>query len=111
MNARQKVAVITAASQGSAGPAPGLLGRGDRVVANSRSSKPDAPADVLALAERVTGHAVGEGRAGRRTLEDCACALILSREQCSPITSFPITRRSIGSSRNSRGNTRWFSFS
>src|SRR5262245_4091689 len=42
----------------------GFLGRGYRVVVNSRSIKPDAPPDVLALAERVIGPTVGDGRAG-----------------------------------------------
>ena len=43
--------------------------------------------------------------------EDCLCDLIWFQELCSPITSLPITRRSVGSSRSSRDNIRWFSFS
>src|SRR5439155_23330513 len=68
MSTERKVAVITGASQGiGAGLVRGFLDRGYRVVANSRSIKPDASADVLAVpgdiadpavAERVIGHAV-----------------------------------------------------
>ncbi len=64
----RKVAVITGASQGiGAGLVRGFLDRGYRVVANSRSIKPDASADVLAVpgdisepvvAEQVIGEAV-----------------------------------------------------
>jgi NAD(P)-dependent dehydrogenase (short-subunit alcohol dehydrogenase family) len=70
MNTERKVAVITGASQGiGAGLVRGFLERGYRVVANSRSIKPDASADVLtvagdvtdpAVADRVIGDAVGK---------------------------------------------------
>src|SRR5690348_8659846 len=53
MNADSKVAIITGASQGiGEGLVRGYLARGFRVVANSRSIKPDAfeGADVLAVA-------------------------------------------------------------
>src|SRR5258708_1903766 len=70
MSIERKVAVITGASQGiGAGLLRGFLERGYRVVANSRSIKPDASADVLtvagditdpAVAERVIGEAVGK---------------------------------------------------
>src|SRR5438132_12943795 len=68
MSTEHKVAVITGASQGiGAGLVRGYLDKGYRVVANSRSSKPDASADVLtvagdiadpAVADRVIGEAV-----------------------------------------------------
>lgn len=68
MNAEQKVAVVTGASQGiGAGLVRGFLDRGYRVVANSRSIKPDNSADLLAVggdiadptvADRVIGGAV-----------------------------------------------------
>ena len=68
MSAASKVAVITGASQGiGAGLVRGFLDRGYRVVANSRSIKPDASADILAVAgdiadpkvaDRVIGSAV-----------------------------------------------------
>ena len=68
MSSERKVAVITGASQGiGAGLVRGFLNRGFRVVANSRSIKLDASADVitfvgdiadLAVAERVIGDAV-----------------------------------------------------
>jgi NAD(P)-dependent dehydrogenase (short-subunit alcohol dehydrogenase family) len=64
----RKVAVVTGASQGiGAGLVRGYLERGYRVVANSRSIKPDASADILTVpgditdptvAERVIGDAV-----------------------------------------------------
>jgi NAD(P)-dependent dehydrogenase (short-subunit alcohol dehydrogenase family) len=70
MSTERKVAVITGASQGiGAGLVRGFLDRGYRVVANSRSIKPDTSADVLAVpgditdpkvAERVIGDAVGK---------------------------------------------------
>src|SRR6266481_5105591 len=61
MNAQQKVAVITGASQGiGAGLVAGFLDRGYRVVANSRSIKPDAAADVLTVAGDITDPAVAE---------------------------------------------------
>jgi len=68
MDSERKVAVITGASQGiGAGLVRGFLDRGYRVVANSRTIKPDASADVLAvagdiadpaIADRVIGNAV-----------------------------------------------------
>src|SRR6478735_12284362 len=68
MSTERKVAVITGASQGiGAGLVRGFLDRGYRVVANSRSIKPDASSDVLsvagdiadpAVADRVIGEAV-----------------------------------------------------
>src|SRR3954466_2042481 len=69
MSTEHKVAVVTGASQGiGAGLVRGFLDRGYRVVANSRSIKPDAAADVLTVAgdtaappvaERVIAEAVG----------------------------------------------------
>lgn len=51
MNTERKVVVVTGASQGiGAGLVRGFLDRGYRVVANSRSIKPDASSDVLAIA-------------------------------------------------------------
>jgi NAD(P)-dependent dehydrogenase (short-subunit alcohol dehydrogenase family) len=68
MGAERKVVVVTGASQGiGAGLVRGFLDRGYRVVANSRSIKPDASAEVLAVAgdiaeptvaDRVIGAAV-----------------------------------------------------
>src|SRR5262245_44234570 len=68
MDTARKVAVITGASQGiGAGLVRGFLDRGYRVVANSRSIKANASADVLAapgdiadpaIADRVIGSAV-----------------------------------------------------
>src|SRR4051812_46991456 len=50
MNSTHKVAVITGASQGiGAGLVRGFLDRGFRVVANSRSIKVVASADMLAI--------------------------------------------------------------
>ncbi len=61
MSSEPKVAVITGASQGiGAGLVQGFLDRGYRVVANSRSIKPDASQDVLAIAGDVTDPAVAE---------------------------------------------------
>jgi NAD(P)-dependent dehydrogenase (short-subunit alcohol dehydrogenase family) len=69
MTTQQKVAIITGASGGiGTGLVRGFLDRGYRVVANSLSIKPDASADVLAVAgdigdplvaEKVIGSAVG----------------------------------------------------
>src|ERR1043165_1141769 len=51
MSTGRKVAVITGASQGiGPGLVRGFLDRGYRVVANSRSIKPDASAEVLCVA-------------------------------------------------------------
>src|SRR5262245_8425349 len=59
MSVERKVAVITGASQGiGAGLVKGLLGRGYRVVANSRSIKPGSSADVLAVAGDIADPAV-----------------------------------------------------
>src|SRR3954471_6657159 len=61
MGTERKVAVITGASQGiGAGLVRGFLDRGYRVVANSRSIKPDASADVLAVAGDVADPAVAD---------------------------------------------------
>src|SRR5262245_6817212 len=70
MNAERRVAVITGASQGiGAGLLRGFLERGYNVVANSRSLKQGASADVLAVAgdiaepdvaERVIGEAMAK---------------------------------------------------
>ena len=61
MSAERKVAVVTGASQGiGAGLVRGFLDRGYRVVANSRSIKPDASADVLAVAGDITDPAVAD---------------------------------------------------
>jgi NAD(P)-dependent dehydrogenase (short-subunit alcohol dehydrogenase family) len=61
MSNEPKVAVVTGASQGiGAGLVRGFLDRGYRVVANSRSIKPDASADVLAVAGDVTDPAVAD---------------------------------------------------
>lgn len=68
MNTTEKVAVITGASQGiGAGLVRAFLERGYRVVANSRSIKPETSAELLTVAgdiadpvvaERVIGNAV-----------------------------------------------------
>ena len=59
MNSKHKVAVITGASQGiGAELVRGFLDRGYRVVANSRSIKPDAATDVLAIAGDIADPAV-----------------------------------------------------
>lgn len=61
MSTQQKVVVITGASQGiGAGLVRGFLGRGYRVVANSRSIQPDAASDVLAIAGDIADPAVAE---------------------------------------------------
>jgi NAD(P)-dependent dehydrogenase (short-subunit alcohol dehydrogenase family) len=70
MSSERKVAVITGASQGiGAALVKEFLDRDYRVVANSRSIKPEASVDVLtvagditdpAVAERVIGGAVGK---------------------------------------------------
>jgi NAD(P)-dependent dehydrogenase (short-subunit alcohol dehydrogenase family) len=61
MNTERKVAVITGASQGiGAGLVRGFLDHGYRVVANSRSIKPDASGDVLAIAGDIADPAVAE---------------------------------------------------
>src|SRR5215471_6782881 len=61
MSTERKVAVITGASQGiGAGLVRGFLDRGYRVVANSRSIKPDTSADVLAVAGDIADPAVAE---------------------------------------------------
>ena len=61
MSTQRKVAVITGASQGiGAGLVRGFLDRGYRVVANSRSIKPDTSADVLAVAGDIADPAVAD---------------------------------------------------
>jgi NAD(P)-dependent dehydrogenase (short-subunit alcohol dehydrogenase family) len=61
MTAERKVAVITGASQGiGAGLVRGFLERGYRVVANSRSIKPDGSPDVLAVAGDIADPAVAD---------------------------------------------------
>src|SRR5260221_4057589 len=61
MSTEQKVAVITGASQGiGAGLVQGFLDRGYRVVANSRSIKAEASANVLAVAGDITDPTVAE---------------------------------------------------
>jgi NAD(P)-dependent dehydrogenase (short-subunit alcohol dehydrogenase family) len=61
MDTQRKVVVVTGASQGiGAGLVRGFLDRGYRVVANSRSIKPDASADVLAIAGDIAEPAVAE---------------------------------------------------
>lgn len=70
MGTERQVAVVTGASQGiGAGLVRGFLDKGYRVVANSRSIKPDSSADVLAVpgdiadpavARRVIAEAVAE---------------------------------------------------
>jgi NAD(P)-dependent dehydrogenase (short-subunit alcohol dehydrogenase family) len=61
MSTHRKVAVVTGASQGiGAELVRGFLDRGYQVVANSRSIKPDASADVLAVAGDIADPAVAE---------------------------------------------------
>jgi len=61
MSTERKVAVVTGASQGiGAGLLAGFLERGFRVVANSRSIKPDSAADVLTVAGDISDPAVAE---------------------------------------------------
>jgi NAD(P)-dependent dehydrogenase (short-subunit alcohol dehydrogenase family) len=70
MSAERKVVVVSGGSQGiGAGLVRGFLDRDYRVVANSRSIKPDSSAGVLAVpgdiadpavADRVIGEAVGK---------------------------------------------------
>src|SRR5947199_10023340 len=61
MSSPRKVVVITGASQGiGAGLVRGFLDREYRVVANSRSVKPDASADVLAVPGDITDPAVAD---------------------------------------------------
>src|SRR6202000_187781 len=61
MAAERKVAVITGASQGiGAELVRGFLDRGYRVVANSRSIKPDTSADVLAVPGDIADPAVAD---------------------------------------------------
>lgn len=61
MSAANKVAVITGASQGiGAGLVRGFLDQGYRVVANSRSIKPDDSGDILAIAGSIGDPAVAE---------------------------------------------------
>lgn len=59
MDTERKVVVVTGASQGiGAGLVRGFLDRGYRVVANSRSIKPDANSDVLTIAGDIADPAV-----------------------------------------------------
>ncbi|HVJ80681.1 MAG TPA: SDR family oxidoreductase [Planctomycetia bacterium] len=59
MSSREKVVVITGASQGiGAGLVRGFLERGHRVVANSRNITPDASAEALTVAGDITDPAV-----------------------------------------------------
>ncbi len=61
MSTERKVIVITGASQGiGAGLVRGFLDRSYRVVANSRSIRPDESADVLAVAGDITEPKVAE---------------------------------------------------
>jgi NAD(P)-dependent dehydrogenase (short-subunit alcohol dehydrogenase family) len=61
MSSTRKVAVITGASQGiGAGLVSGFLDRGYRVVANSRSIKPAASEDVLAVVGDIADPAVAD---------------------------------------------------
>ena len=61
MSVERRVAAITGASQGiGAELVRAFLERGYRVVANSRSIKPDASAEVLAIAGDIADPAVAE---------------------------------------------------
>lgn len=61
MSSTPKVAVITGASQGiGAGLVRGFLDRGYRVIANSRSIKPETSADILAVAGDIADPAVAD---------------------------------------------------
>ena len=61
MSTERKVAVITGASQGiGAGLVRGFLDKGYRVVANSRSIKPETSPDVLAVPGDIADPAVAE---------------------------------------------------
>lgn len=61
MNNERKVAVITGASQGiGAGLVRGFLDRGYLVVANSRSIKPDAFTEIVAVAGDIADPAVAD---------------------------------------------------
>jgi NAD(P)-dependent dehydrogenase (short-subunit alcohol dehydrogenase family) len=61
MSTEQKVAVITGASQGiGAGLVRGFLDRGYRVVANSRSIKPENTTDILAVAGDIADPVVAD---------------------------------------------------
>ncbi|MBA4066841.1 MAG: 3-oxoacyl-ACP reductase [Isosphaera sp.] len=61
MSTERKVAIITGASQGiGAGLVRGFLDKGYRVVANSRSIKPDTAPDVLAVPGDIADPAVAD---------------------------------------------------
>jgi NAD(P)-dependent dehydrogenase (short-subunit alcohol dehydrogenase family) len=61
MSTTRKVAVITGASQGiGAGLVRGFRDRGYRVVANSRSIKPEVATDILAVAGDIADPAVAD---------------------------------------------------
>jgi NAD(P)-dependent dehydrogenase (short-subunit alcohol dehydrogenase family) len=61
MNTERKVVVVTGASQGiGAGLVRGFLDQGYRVVANSRSIKPDLSSEVLAVAGDIADPAVAD---------------------------------------------------
>lgn len=61
MNNERKVAVITGASQGiGAGLVRGFLNLGYHVVANSRSIKPDATAEIVVVAGDIADPAVAD---------------------------------------------------
>ncbi len=61
MSNERKVALVTGASQGiGAGLVRGFLDRGYRLVANSRSIKPDTSTDVLTVGGDITDPAVAD---------------------------------------------------